>query len=324
MHKLNPEAYEHIGAPAQVIEWLKTGVTFPFYSEPKHCYFENRIKNQYEWDFVDEQIQKLVKEGSVAPVDFQPHCTLALSCVPKKSKKLRLVLDCHPVNDHIDCPTFTQVGISGVSALIQENDDLFTLDIKSGFHHVPINIKYQTYAGFCWKNQFYVWTCLVFGISVVPYFFHIVVHPVVTFLWENDRIVLFVDDFLSMSQPKYTTDHQDFILNTFKELGWSLNWEKCELIPSKEKIFVGFRVFSMGSQGPWIKVLSQKIHKLKRIIKKTLLQRCIHVQQLVKVAGQCISMTKAVIRKTVMCIEFYQHIHHGMIMLHSLTQLLRI
>ena len=222
MFNLNAEAFRRIGASEKVIDWLNHGVTFPFKKgHPPRCYHYNRIKNDREFSFVTDQVKKLEIQGCVKEVASLPHCTLALSCVPKKNGKLQLVLDCRPLNDCIECPSFSQEGIKGVSALIQENDQLVTFDIESGFHHIPVHKDFQTYISFEWQGRYYVWTCLAFGINIAPYYFHKVVRPMVIFLRDNNiRISPFVDDFLLMAQAMCMTDHKEFTLNTFDDLGW--------------------------------------------------------------------------------------------------------
>ena len=205
-------------------------------------------------------------------------------------------MDCRLVNVSIDTPSFSQEGLKAVAELIEPGDRLILLDIQDGFHHVSICSEHQTYFGIKWKGNFYVWTSLCFGISCTPYFFYKVLRLVVSFLHENNICLAnFVDDFLVMLKEMYIVDHTDFIVQTFKDLGWSLNFEKCDLILSTQKTFVGFHISTDGLEGPWIIVLPQKIHKLRRAIKSCLLKNNINARGLARTTGQCISMTKAIL-----------------------------
>ena len=69
----------------------------------------------------------------------------------------------------------------------------------------------------------------------------------------------------------------------------------CELIPSTSRIFVGFLITTDGDQGPWVKVLPQKIRKLKRAIVNVLRIKTVTARQLARVTGQCVSMIKAIV-----------------------------
>ena len=267
LYQLSATAYSRIGAPDYVIDWIINGVRIPFKDKPNKCFYSNRVKGKQQEAFVDSQVGKLVQEGSLKEVNHKPQCVLALQCVPKKNQKLRLVVDCRPVNVNIDSPSFTQEGLKAVSQLIKPQDQLILIDVQDGFHHVSICEEHQTYFGIKWRNKFYVWSSLCFGISCAPYFFYKTLRPVVQFFRENNiRLANFVDDFLFMLEKFSMTDHIDFVLQTFKDLGWCLNFEKCDLIPSTEKVFVGFRISTHRPEGPWISVLPQKIHKLRRCI----------------------------------------------------------
>ena len=134
------------------------------------------------------------------------------------------------MNSHVNTPSFSQEGIKAVEELIQANDDLITIDLQDGFQHVPVNIASQMLLGIFWCGNYYAWTVLTFGLSCSPYFFHKTIRPVVKFLRENlTRIAPFVDDFLIMTKKAESTDHKDFTIQTFQDLGWEINFDKCEL-----------------------------------------------------------------------------------------------
>ena len=294
--KLKYDAYQRIGANDTVLSWILNGIPIPFKDIPNHCYYQNRITSAKQEKFVTAEIDKLVQAGTIAQVNTKPHCILAIQCVPKKNGKLRLVVDSRPVNQYIKTPKFNQDGISTVAELIQPDDDLASIDLKDGFHHVPILEDHQKYFGIKWNGHYYVWRFFPFGVSCAPYFFYKILRPVVQFLRQNNiRLSSFVDDFLLMMRTLVATDQVEFTINTFKECGWLLNYEKCELELSKQKSFVGFEVSTNCKVGPWVKILPVKIRKLRRSIVKCLRSDILTARQLAKVIGQCVAMTRAVI-----------------------------
>ena len=294
--KLNANTYRTIGASETVIRWLEQGVPLPFKSIPNKYFAANRIRSKKEEQFVDGEIAKLLESNTIKKVREKPKCILALQCVPKKNKKLRLVLDSRPVNIHIDTPKFSQEGIKTVAELIQPGDVLASIDLEQGFHHVPIAPEFQTYLGFKWKGHYFVWQYLPFGVSCAPYYFYKCVRPVVRYLRQNNiRLSSFVDDFLLMMRKLEATDHIDFTVQVFQECGWKLNWEKCELEPSTVKVFVGYEVSTHRQEGPWVKVIPTKIRKLRRIIVKSIQAVRVTARHLARLIGQCIAMTKAII-----------------------------
>ena len=133
-------------------------------------------------------------------------------------------------------PKFNQEGTSVVSELIEAEDQLITIDLQDGFHHIGVHESCQTYLGFMWKNRYYVWTALPFGVKCAPYFLNKILRPCIAFLRNNGiRLAPFVDDMLVMAKQMCITDHKDFVINTLEDLGWHLNWNKSEWsLQSKE------------------------------------------------------------------------------------------
>ena len=292
--KLNVEGYKRIGAPQHVIDWISKGVELTFHKEPNKCCYKNRISGMKQVLFMDQQISKLLKQKAIKEVKSKPKCILAMQCVPKKGGKLRLVMDCRPINANMTTPKFSQEGITVVSELLESEDEMITIDLQDGFHHIGVCEHHQSYLGFKWRGKYYVWIALPFGVQCAPYYFNKIVRPIVQFLWENNiRLAPFVDDFLVMAKAFYMADHRDFVIETLQQLGWKLNWEKCQLVPSKDRQFVGFLLCSKGQ--PWVKVMPEKIRKLRRSINLLLSKDYVSARQLARVIGQCGSTTKAVI-----------------------------
>ncbi len=295
---LNLGAYERIGASSQILDWIKNGVKNPFSSIPGHYRHPNRLKTERDNLFVKDKIQELLSAGAIrkCPPGRKPRCINAIATAPKKNGKLRFILDTRSANAHINTPKFSQEGINVVCDLIQTGDQLVTIDLRDGFHHVKVHESFRTYLGMYCGGHYYEWCCLPFGLSCSPYFFNKILRPVVQFLRENGlRNALFVDDFCLMAQPSCMTDHKEFALTTLDDLGWLVNLEKSVLIPKDNCIFVGFRVYSTGPQGPYIKVLPEKLHKLKRSIKRCLNKTSVTARELARIAGQCVFISRAVL-----------------------------
>ena len=293
--KLNPEAYRRINAPPHVVQWLSEGVSLPFVKRPNRIFHCNRINTAAKVKFMDSQVQKLLNEHTIRQVDQKPRCILAMQCVPKKGNKLRLVMDCRPINELMKVPKFSQEGITAAMDLVEKDDEMISLDLTDGFHHVPVRRQDQEYLGFTWRNKYFVWQFLPFGVACAPYYFNKVIKPVVNFLRQNNiRLAPFVDDFIVFLKKLYATDHTEFTVQTFTELGWKINEEKSELIPAKERTFVGFIISTIGNI-PWIRTMPHKIRKLKRSIVQCLNKITVTARELARVIGQCVAMTKAIV-----------------------------
>ena len=78
---------------------------------------------------------------------------------------------------------------------------MFSFDIKSGYHHVPIFPPHQSFLGFSWfykgKTKYFCFWVLPFGLSSAPYIFTKVFTPLVAY-WRQQGIhtVVYLDDVL--------------------------------------------------------------------------------------------------------------------------------
>ena len=309
---LKLEAWKQIGAPDHILDWVENGAPIPFRPDfPPEIHLKNRVSGAKEFNFLDKEIQKLEKQGAIKQCDIgdKPKCVLPIQCVPKKNKKLRMVLDCRFVNTYICAPKFKQEGIESVIQQIEEDDELISIDLESGFYHVKIKQRYWKYFGMQWRNRFYVWCVLPFGMAASPWIFKKILEPVTSYLRSLDIcIALFVDDFLQMIKKHLFIAHREILIDTLTDLGWSINWEKSSVNPAKQCVFVGFMVHSTGKDGPWIQVLQEKVRKLKSLIRRTLNAMSVSARQLAKVVGQCIAMMRAVIPAKLLLRNVYRNL----------------
>ena len=132
--------------------------------------------------------------------------------------------------------------------------------------------------------------------NTAPYYFNKILLPVVRYFRENGlHNSLFVDDFLFMIRQLLLQQQKQFALETLEKLGWQINYKKSKLIESTNCSFIGFNVFSEGPNGPWLKVLPKRLHKLKCHIQVALSSRWVTAWFLAKIVGECIAMMRAVL-----------------------------
>ena len=73
-----------------------------------------------------------------------------LSVATNDRDKKRLVLDLRHINPHLHKLKCKCEDVDTAVLLLKPGDFLFTLDIKSAYHHVEIFKDHQTYLGFQW------------------------------------------------------------------------------------------------------------------------------------------------------------------------------
>lgn len=290
-------AWNKIGAPQVIKSWIKHGVPLVFTdTTPDSFEFYNPHMNKKERSFVRGEIRALLRRGAIRQVNNKPFCVSPIKCVPKKNGKFRLITDLRELNSCILHAKFQLEGINTVAEFIDSKDSMITIDLENGFQHVPVADVFWQYLGFMFENNYYVWCVLPFGLACSPYYFHKVLRPVITFLREQDiKCSIYVDDCIVSACDDRIIDHRDFVLQSFQELGFVVNFTKSHLVPSTKVTYIGYVIDSDGPQGqPWLYIEKHKLYKLKKDIKRCLRLGTVYARLLAKITGQAISMTKSI------------------------------
>ena len=195
--------------------------------------------------FVRDAITELLANGAVisCPRGTRPTCCSPLNVVEQR-EKCRLILDLRYVNEHLRIPAFRYEGLSRAAELLCHGDWLFTLDLKSGYHHVDIHASCWTYLGFEFDGHYYMFRSLPFGLATAPYVFTQVVKQLAG-RWRSRgiRLVPYVDDILFMSPtPQAAIRCREDVLTDLATSGFILNKKKSQLQPSQCTRFLGILI----------------------------------------------------------------------------------
>jgi len=117
--------------------------------------------------------------------------------------KLRLVLNLRYLKQFLHVLTFNYEDLH-VAALIFEKDEyLFKFDLKSGYHYVDIHPECYKFLGFQWRDVFYVFKVLPFGLSSACYLFTKLLWPLIR-LWRGRglKAIIYLDDGIVAVQGK--------------------------------------------------------------------------------------------------------------------------
>lgn len=298
MHQLSDHVkeWQQCGAPDHVVKWVTRGVTIPFVQEPSRCFIGNHKLTEKQRTFVDKEIKELLSTGRVSVAQELPKCVVPVGCVPKKNKLLRMIIDLRHVNSFCKTPKFRYEDVSFLPQILKPGDKLVTIDLKDGFHHIPVDSQSSQYLGFEWKNVIYTWNVCPFGLACSPYFFVKTLRPCVEFLRSKGiRLLCYMDDILIAAAEDDICKHRDLVLDTLERLGWKVNYEKSSLDPNTCTEYLGFMVDSLGKNNlPELRVPSYKIKKLSKDIRRILSKETITARQLARIIGRCSAMCKAI------------------------------
>lgn len=230
-----------------VLSWVRDGFPLKWTdAPPAPISLANHPSAHANADFVDEAILDLVATRTVNEVSAPPHCVLPLGVVPKPgTSKLRLIYDGQYINASLVCPAFKYETLAELPEVLQPNDFLFTIDLKSGYHHLDIHQDSWQYLGFAWKGKYYLFTQLPFGVSVACWAFTKLMRQLFR-KWRSTghRCSHYLDDSLhaNQSSARLTAIQQKLILPDLEQAGFLASKPKCDLIPAQSKKYLGMMV----------------------------------------------------------------------------------
>ena len=97
-------------------------------------------------------------------------------------------------------PKFKKEILSSLSKLLKANDFMVSIDLKSGFWHIPLALEAQQYVAFSWRGKFFCFCRLPFGLASSPWAFTKVLRQSIK-QWRSlgIRLLPYLDDFMFMS-----------------------------------------------------------------------------------------------------------------------------
>ncbi|GJP82308.1 hypothetical protein CLOP_g12561 [Closterium sp. NIES-67] len=167
-------------------------------------------------------------------------CVSPLNVVEQRDK-CRLILDLRKVNNYLDIPKFKYEGLNRVAELIRPGDWMFSIDLKSGYHHVEIHPSCWKFSGFQFEGDYYSFISLPFGLATAPFVFTQLIKQLAK-RWRASgvRVVPYVDDLLFLCNS-----HSDArstcaaVVKDLKAAGFVINGKKSHLHPSRQIAFLG-------------------------------------------------------------------------------------
>ncbi len=303
-------------ASKSVRTMVRDGVFVPFFRRPRPYIAPARPLSSFtaaEVEFIDQELASLQQDKAIRCVGTQaPRCVARLGTAPKKHSKtkLRLITNLRPTNRSVRPPRFRFEGYRELRRMIQQQDYMTTIDLKSGYHHLAVKPTHQTYLGFEWRGQYYVWQVLPFGLSSSPSSFAKALRPVVQAAREQGhRLMAYLDDIIMLgSTREQCVAARNYVVKLLTELGWHINLEKSNLQPSQQAEYLGFRFDTAGIR-PTICVPAGKRRMIKHEIRRMLrvpVTQAVSVRAIARIAGLCTSISRAVAPTRMMTRHLYR------------------
>ena len=304
------DIWHGIGASEFVINTIKEGYIIPFLQTPKQMHCRNNKSAFVHEKFVDDAISELVESGCVKLVPFKPYIVNPLSVALNKSAKPRLILDLSILNKNVRKDKFKFEDWKIAIQYFAKDQFLYKFDLKSGYHHFDICPQQHTYLGFSWKNHYYCFTVLPFGLSSAAYIFSKCLREMVKYWRRNSiKIVLYLDDGFGMAHGKdECKKNAIFVKKSLNSAGFLINEQKSIFSPVKELEWFGI---IWNSSEFLVKIPERRIDDMLRALQIGLSDfSSLTARKLAQIVGRIISMSPVIgnisrlmTRYSYMCIE---------------------
>ena len=193
-----------------------------------------------------------------------------LFLVPKKSGKLRTVIDISLRNQFINKQHFKMETVKSVRQSIMVNDWAVSIDLTDAYFHVPIHPRSRKYLRLVYEHQVFQFTALPFGMSLSVDFHKINECNSSTLTTTCVSLFPYLDNWLIRYLIRNRLiSHIKFTLQMVQNLGFIPNLKKSDLIPTQEFTFLGMEFLTHQNI---VSVPADRVKALILTIKTTLSQ----------------------------------------------------
>ena len=264
---------------------------------------------------MDKIIEKELQEGVISFSETKPTCIHSLGAVPKPDGSIRPITDCsRPLNVSVNnhCTSlvskFSFKSVADVTAILNQNDFMTVVDIKSAYRAVPIDPAHRKYQGFIWewggKNRFFVDNRLCFGLSLGPMHFNLLsnfIHDVLSVKYSM-QVVNYLDDFIAISSDHASCVCAEMnIVKLLRFLGFHISYSKL-VPPSRCVTFLGIVIDSEKME---LRLPHGKVDKLKKLLDSLLVKTRVSKKELESLGGILAHCSQVIRCGRVFCKRIY-------------------
>lgn len=235
------EPNESLTYTSAVVAEIHTKSNEPVYS--RYYPYPMHLKDE-----VEKQIRELLQQGIIRPSKSPYNSPIWI--VPKKSdasgqKKFRMVIDYRKLNEQMIPDRYPIPEINDVLPQLGQNKLFSVLDLKSGFHQIPLREVDRQKTAFSVNNGKYEFTRLPFGLKNAPSIFQRTLDDIlrkhigkICFVYMDDIII-----FAKTEKEHY--ENIDTIFETLERANIKVQLDKCEFL-REEVEFLGFIISNKG------------------------------------------------------------------------------
>lgn len=186
---------------------------------------------------LDALIHSLVRDNIIYENKHPKACS-PIYLIRKSNGSPRLIHDLRNVNRCITKKSAYMLKSSNIRATLQGAKFFAKADLSNGYYHIPIHKDDSPYLSFKYKEKYYSFKRLPFGLSIAPAIFQRVAVAIGKASGANPLVYL--DDFLFYGKTKREVRNK---VKMFKDYcvknNWLINEEKSIFLPQTSIEFLG-------------------------------------------------------------------------------------
>ena len=164
-----------------------------------------------------------------------------LFLVTKPDGSFHPIIDLKKLNQFIVVPSFKMETLFSIIAALQPQEWITKIDLKDAYHHILVHVNIRKYFRFVVAGTVYQFRDLPFGLSTASREFTKTLAPVIQLLRSQGiQVHAYLDDWIiRTTSQEQSLEHTQHIIQLLQSLGWTINWNKSMLQPSRILDFLG-------------------------------------------------------------------------------------
>jgi hypothetical protein len=201
--------------------------------------------SKLKFQALHDQVQVLLEKNVIETVQNPntPGYYSRFFVVPKKQKgKWRSILDLSLLSNYIVKEKFKMETPELIRTFLQKGNWATSLDLMDAYYHVLIHPSDRKFLRFKVGTQVFQFRALPMGLSSSPRIFTRVIKCIKEFVQKRTvHLYQYLDDWLvQASGQAQARQHTRYIVQLAHALGWKVNVEKSELVPSQKVNYLGY------------------------------------------------------------------------------------
>lgn len=226
-------------------------------TEDKPFTFRPYRMSYSEKEKVKTMLEELLDSGIIR--ESQSNYCSPLLLVKKKDGTDRMCIDYRKLNKLTVKDKYPLPRIDDQLDRLQGSKFFTSLDMKSGYHQIPIKESSKRFTAFVTPEGCFEFNRVPFGLTNAPAVFQRVINKVLAA--AKSIAAIYLDDVLIHSKTtEEGLNHLKLVLNLFREAGLTLNLDKCTFLMTNIA-YLGFEINSYGIKPGEAKTLAVKEFK---------------------------------------------------------------